>query len=98
NEEIWNTNKFLDVAQFPVGPSPDKRVWERLMDLPLSEDTIQKIMSAMFVDYFFAGCCCYVTMLFNDSLGRLTKQRKTTRDKWVESHDSKSLHVLLDSW
>ncbi|GJS07431.1 hypothetical protein Tco_0364227 [Tanacetum coccineum] len=70
----------------------------RLVDLPLSEDTIQKIMSAMFVDYFFAGCCLNVTMLFNDSLGRLTKQRKTTRDKWVESHDSKSVHVLLDSW
>lgn len=29
NEETWNTNKFSDVAQFPMGPSPDMRVWER---------------------------------------------------------------------
>ncbi|GJW88554.1 hypothetical protein Tco_0163894 [Tanacetum coccineum] len=26
NEETWNTNKFSDVAQFPMGPSPDMRV------------------------------------------------------------------------
>ncbi|GKC41443.1 minichromosome maintenance complex-binding protein, partial [Tanacetum coccineum] len=31
NEETWNTNKFSDVAQFPMGPSPDTRVWERCL-------------------------------------------------------------------
>lgn len=29
NVETWNTNKFTDVSQFPMGTSPDMRVWER---------------------------------------------------------------------
>ncbi|GJR34563.1 minichromosome maintenance complex-binding protein [Tanacetum coccineum] len=29
NKETWNTNKFSDVAQFPMNPSPDMRVWKR---------------------------------------------------------------------
>ncbi|KAI3815944.1 hypothetical protein L1987_15628 [Smallanthus sonchifolius] len=29
NEETWNTNKFTDVSQFPMGSSPDTRLWER---------------------------------------------------------------------
>ncbi|GKC97661.1 RNA-directed DNA polymerase, eukaryota [Tanacetum coccineum] len=70
----------------------------RLVDLPLSEDTIQKIMSAMFVDYFFAGCCCYVTMLFNDSLGRLTKQRKTTREQMVDKEVDDSTVCACTLW
>ncbi|XP_065872936.1 mini-chromosome maintenance complex-binding protein isoform X2 [Euphorbia lathyris] len=26
---VWRTNKFMDVCQFPVGTSPDMRIWER---------------------------------------------------------------------
>ncbi|KAK9282820.1 hypothetical protein L1049_011043 [Liquidambar formosana] len=26
---MWRTNKFMDVSQFPMGPSSDTRVWER---------------------------------------------------------------------
>ncbi|KAA8533987.1 hypothetical protein F0562_031504 [Nyssa sinensis] len=26
---IWRTNKFTDISQFPMGTSPDMRVWER---------------------------------------------------------------------
>ncbi|KVI04808.1 Mini-chromosome maintenance complex-binding protein [Cynara cardunculus var. scolymus] len=29
NEDTWNTNKFTDVSQFPMGTSPNMRVWER---------------------------------------------------------------------
>nr|XP_043613110.1 mini-chromosome maintenance complex-binding protein [Erigeron canadensis] len=29
NEGTWNTNKFSDVSQFSMGPSPDIRIWER---------------------------------------------------------------------
>ncbi|XP_076891358.1 mini-chromosome maintenance complex-binding protein-like, partial [Bidens hawaiensis] len=29
NEETWTTNKFTDVSQFPMGSSPDKRLWDR---------------------------------------------------------------------
>ncbi|KAK1415433.1 hypothetical protein QVD17_31214 [Tagetes erecta] len=29
NKDTWNTNKFTDVSQFPMDPSPDMRVWER---------------------------------------------------------------------
>ncbi|KAK9069591.1 hypothetical protein SSX86_011495 [Deinandra increscens subsp. villosa] len=29
SKDTWNTNKFTDVSQFPMGPSPDMRVWER---------------------------------------------------------------------
>ncbi|KAK9059703.1 hypothetical protein SSX86_020407 [Deinandra increscens subsp. villosa] len=29
NEETWNTNKFTDVSQFPMGSSPDMRLWDR---------------------------------------------------------------------
>ncbi|WCJ20040.1 Mini-chromosome maintenance complex-binding protein [Euphorbia peplus] len=26
---VWRTNKFMDVCQFPMGNSPDMRIWER---------------------------------------------------------------------
>eukprot|EP00257_Ricinus_communis_P017314 XP_015575726.1 mini-chromosome maintenance complex-binding protein [Ricinus communis] len=26
---VWRTNKFMDVSQFPIGSSPDMRIWER---------------------------------------------------------------------
>ncbi|KAL1337427.1 hypothetical protein HN51_032095 [Arachis hypogaea] len=26
---VWRTNKFMDVSQFPIGPSADTRIWER---------------------------------------------------------------------
>ncbi|KAJ8763975.1 hypothetical protein K2173_004839 [Erythroxylum novogranatense] len=26
---VWRTNKFMDVSQFPMPPSPDVRIWER---------------------------------------------------------------------
>ncbi|KAI7747223.1 hypothetical protein M8C21_023938 [Ambrosia artemisiifolia] len=29
NEGTWNTNKFTDVSQFPMGPSPDTWLWDR---------------------------------------------------------------------
>ncbi|KAI7738486.1 hypothetical protein M8C21_016448 [Ambrosia artemisiifolia] len=29
NKDIWNTNKFTDVSQFPMGTSPHTRIWER---------------------------------------------------------------------
>ncbi|KAJ0922525.1 putative mini-chromosome maintenance complex-binding protein [Helianthus annuus] len=29
NEGTWNTNKFTDVSQFPMGHSPDTRLWDR---------------------------------------------------------------------
>ncbi|KAL6977546.1 hypothetical protein U1Q18_026345 [Sarracenia purpurea var. burkii] len=29
NEEIWRTNKFTDVSQFPMDLSSDMRIWER---------------------------------------------------------------------
>ncbi|XP_071690035.1 mini-chromosome maintenance complex-binding protein [Rutidosis leptorrhynchoides] len=29
NEGTWNTNKFTDISQFPMGSSSDTRLWER---------------------------------------------------------------------
>ncbi|KAK9063319.1 hypothetical protein SSX86_017189 [Deinandra increscens subsp. villosa] len=29
SKDTWNTNKFTDVSQFPMGSSPDMCVWER---------------------------------------------------------------------
>ncbi|XP_076908974.1 mini-chromosome maintenance complex-binding protein-like [Bidens hawaiensis] len=29
NNDTWNTNKFTDVSQYPMGASSDTRVWER---------------------------------------------------------------------
>lgn len=26
---VWRTNKFMDVCQYPMGSSPDMRIWER---------------------------------------------------------------------
>lgn len=26
---MWNTNKFTDISQFPMGPSSDTLIWER---------------------------------------------------------------------
>ncbi|MED6211896.1 hypothetical protein PIB30_077982 [Stylosanthes scabra] len=26
---MWRTNKFMDVSQFPIGPSADTQIWER---------------------------------------------------------------------
>ncbi|XP_050211236.1 mini-chromosome maintenance complex-binding protein isoform X2 [Mercurialis annua] len=29
DDSVWRTNKYMDVAQFPVGSSPEMRIWER---------------------------------------------------------------------
>ncbi|XP_076960853.1 mini-chromosome maintenance complex-binding protein-like [Bidens hawaiensis] len=29
NNDTWNTNKFTDVSQFPMGSSSNTRAWER---------------------------------------------------------------------
>ncbi|XP_054798826.1 mini-chromosome maintenance complex-binding protein [Prosopis cineraria] len=81
---VWRTNKFMDVAQFPMGSSADMRIWERrlLYCVPVpGQNEWTEISTEAFTNQ-------YMDWTF--------QQREKRRRADDESDECKDMHVSAD--